>query len=165
MKKVLWNIIVIIYVVLAITVTVCLLTYNEYKITEIGKNTLIIINDNALEADYAKGTLVIAKKDNFDNIQVGEKVFFYKDNTINYGEIKRVNSYADSSPTYIMDGDYQLIVDDIVGTANSATVLPVLGSILSILESKIGFLMIIVLPSLIAFFHEIFEFIIEFREK
>ena len=38
MKKILFNLVVIIYVVIAIFVTICLLTFNQYRISEFVTN-------------------------------------------------------------------------------------------------------------------------------
>ena len=60
MKKFLWNIIVIIYIIMAITVTLCLLNFNDKKVTVFGNNTLILITDDSLSPDYNDGDLIIA---------------------------------------------------------------------------------------------------------
>ena len=45
MKKAVVNLIIILYVIIAIGTTICLLTYNEYKVSVFGDKTLIIINE------------------------------------------------------------------------------------------------------------------------
>ena len=82
MKRTLVNLIVIVYVVIAITVALCLLNYNEYNVTEFGDNTLILITDDSLEPEYVEGDLVIATKENLDEVEVGDKIFFYNDRDI-----------------------------------------------------------------------------------
>ena len=59
MKKVISNLIFIIYLIIAIFVTVCLLSYNDYKVTEFGDTSLIIVSDKKMQPDYNKGDLVI----------------------------------------------------------------------------------------------------------
>ena len=44
MKKIIWNIFVVFYAVIAIFVTICLLSYNRYKVSEFGDNSLVIID-------------------------------------------------------------------------------------------------------------------------
>ena len=60
MKKLIRNIFIIVYAIIAILVTVCLLSYNEYKVSEFGSNSLLLINTNKLSDEYKKGDLVIA---------------------------------------------------------------------------------------------------------
>lgn len=165
MKRTLGNLIVIIYVIIAIAVTLCLLNYNDYNVTEFGNNTLIIITDNSLEPDYVEGDLVIVKKQNLSNVEVGDKIFFYNDEEINLGEVKQVNEYEGISTTFILDGDYQVIEDDVIGSENDVTIYNKVGKVLSILESKWGFLFLIIFPSVVAFLHEIFEVIVELGNK
>ena len=66
MKRALGNLVVIVYVIIAIAVTLCLLNYNEYSVTEFGNVTLILITDDSLEPDYLEGDLVVAKKENLE---------------------------------------------------------------------------------------------------
>ena len=65
MKKVLKGIgIVLVGVylrVIAITLTVFLLNYNKYNITELNNKSLIIVRDEELKPDFQKGDLVIVK--------------------------------------------------------------------------------------------------------
>ena len=77
MKKTIYNIIFAIYVVIAVFTTICLLSYNEYKITEFGNSALIIIDED-LSPDYAKGDLAIVNKADKKQINVGDKIFFYE---------------------------------------------------------------------------------------
>lgn len=165
MKTVLTNIIVILYIIVAITVTLCLLNYNEYKVTEFGDKTLIIINDETLEPNYSKGNLVIADKSTLKDTKVGEKIFFYSDNKIKLGEVRQINEYEGMSNTYVLDGNYQVIEDEIIGNENSVKVYGVLGTILGVIESKWGFLFLIIFPAVLAFLHEIFQVIVELKSK
>ena len=165
MKRTLGNLIVIIYVIIAITVTLCLLNYNDYNVTEFGNNTLILITDDSLDPDYKEGDLVIAKKGNLGKIEVGVKIFFYNDKDIKLGEVKQVNTYEGMSTTFILDGNHQVIEDDIIGSEDNVKVYNKIGKILSILESKWGFLFLIIFPSVLAFLHEVFEVIVELGNK
>ena len=45
MKKIVFDVGVIVYILLAIVVTVCLLSYNDYHVSEINGNTLIMVED------------------------------------------------------------------------------------------------------------------------
>ena len=71
MKKVLKGIGIVlvgVYLVVAITLTVFLLNYNKYNITELNNKSLIIVRDEELKPDFQKGDLVIVNKDaNKDN--------------------------------------------------------------------------------------------------
>lgn len=165
MKRTLGNLIVIMYVIVAIAVTLCLLNYNEYNVTEFGNNTLILITDDSLEPEYNEGDLVIAKAGNLSKVEVGDKIFFYNDKDIKLGEVKQINEYEGVSTTFILDGNHQVIEDDVIGSEDNVKVYSKVGKILSILESKWGFLFLIIFPSVLAFLHEIFEVIVELGNK
>lgn len=165
MKRALGNLVVIVYVIIAIAVTLCLLNYNEYNVTEFGKDTLILITDDSLEPDYLDGDLVVAKKGNLDKVEVGDKIFFYNDKDIKLGEVKQINTYEGISTTFILDGNHQVIEDDVIGSEEGTKVYNKVGKVLSILESKWGFLFLIIFPSVLAFLHEIFQVIVELGNK
>ena len=165
MKRTLVNLVVIVYVVVAITVTLCLLNYNEYNVTVFGNNSLILITDDSLSPDYVEGDLVIAKKEKLDEIAEGDKIFFYNENDIKLGEVKQVNTYEGMSSTFILEGNHQIVEDDVIGSESSVKVYHNLGKILSILESRWGFLFLIIFPSVLAFLHEIFQVIVELGNK
>lgn len=165
MKKVIWNICVVLYAIMAIFVTICLLSYNEYKISEFGDNSLVIIDSRDLEPEFKKGDLVIT--DRSYKLEKGQKVFFYNTSnpvvTINVAEIKDMQEITRGDITYTLDGDMIVKSENILGPADKVTQISKVGSILAILESKWGFLALIVFPSLIAFLYEISELFSEIR--
>ncbi len=165
MGKIFGNIIIVIYVIIAIFVTICLLTFNEYKVSEFGDKTLLIIDENDENIQYKKGDLVIVGKNGYKNSNKGDYLFFYNDRTIKIAKIEKKNDFGDAGVTFTIDGNYQVVAEDVIGTSNNVKVLSKVGKVLSILESKWGFLFLIVFPSLLAFLHEIHQLIIEISNK
>jgi len=157
MKKIIGNVLVIIYVIIAVFVTICLLSYNQYKITEFGNSSLIIIEDNNLEPNFNNGDLVIVNQK--DKIKVGEEAFFYntysKEMEVTLGKIIKEEKVSETEKTYTLEGDLPISSQYVIGPASTASKIPVVGMILGILESKWGFLFIIVFPSLLAFLYEL----------
>mgnify|MGYP004613787437 CR=1 FL=1 len=157
MKKLILNILVIIYIVIAIFLTILLLSYNEFKVTEIGGNSLIIIKDNDLAPDYNKGDLVIVNSE--DSVKVGQKVFYYEtvDSKlkIKQGEIEDSEQVTSKDVAYTLDGEKKIAGKYLIGTTESAKVIKNAGTVLGILESKWGFLFIIVLPALLLVINQI----------
>ena len=148
MKKVISNLIFIIYLIIAILITVCLLSYNDYKITEFGKTSLIIISDKKMQPDFNKGDLVIVEKSE-DDIKAGEKAFYYDTYTkqikVKLGTIEDVNKESESQITYVVDdGEHMISSEYVIGSAETAKVMPKVGTILKIVESKWGFLFLII---------------------
>ena len=165
MGKMIKNLIIIVYVIVAIFVTICLLTYNSYKITELGSRTLIIIDKDDDKLPYKKGDLIIANKDNYGTGQIGDIVYFYDKDGVKIAEIKDRMDYNDAGINYLIDGNYEVISGKIIGTSPNAVVLSHMGTVLGVLESKWGFLFLIVFPSLLAFLHEVSELVMEFKNK
>ncbi len=166
MKRVLGNVIFIIYAIIAVFVTICLLSYNEHKISEFGQYSLLIIDSNQLEPNFNEGDLVIVNKK--DSIKEGDKIFFYNTYSssleVTLAEVTSIERVSNTEYTYTLNGEISISSEYILGPANTSTRIAVVGTILSILESKWGFLFLIVFPSLIAFLYEIYIVVIEVKK-
>lgn len=171
MKKtfgILKNLVVTVYILLIIFVTICLLSYNDYKVTVFGKNTLIPIIDEDLEPDFYVGDLVIAKKGSLARVKEGDEIFFYRtisgETTINYAKVTKTERVNDTEFTYTVEGDHRFSSSYYIGNTKDATVIPVAGKLLSLLQSKWGFLFLGVFPSLVAFLYTLHNVITEVQE-
>lgn len=169
MKKIIGNILVTIYAVIAVFTTICLLSYNEYKVSEFGNYSLILVTNNELVPDFNKGDLVIVSSENKSKIKAGDKVFFYnaddKKIDVSLATITEKGMVTSKETTYTIEGNHVISSKYIIGNANGVYVMPKVGTILSVVESKWGFLFLIVLPSLIAFIYEITVVFSEIRES
>lgn len=172
MKKVLKGLGIVligVYLVVAITLTVFLLNYNKYNITELGDKSLIIVRDDDLKPDFKKGDLVIVNKTPNNDIKVGDKIFFYD----NYKDIVSVNLATvlekevvnKDESTYMIEGDHAVSSEYVIGTSKTSKTYNKLGSILSVLESRFGFLFMIIFPILILFIYEIYVVIKELKNS
>lgn len=167
MKKTITNIIFIIYVVIAVFVTICLLSYNQFKVTEFGDYSLVIVTDDEMAPDFNKGDLIIVDKS--QEVLPGDKAFFYdtynRQIEIRLGEVNDLERVTKTESTYTFDGDHKVSSEYVLGGENTASVIPVAGTVLSVLESKWGFLFLIVLPVLLMFFHQITVVIADLRNS
>ena len=160
MKKNLWHVCIILYVLLSVFITLCLLMYNEYNVTEFGNKILVMV-ENDTTGKFNKGDLIIVTKN--DDYEKEDNVLYYisKEKTyfINYGMIE-----SENNDSVIIEND---VIDkkEVIGTIKNATVIPIAGSILSLLESKWVYLCIIILPILIAFLYEVYSIIKELKGK
>ncbi len=158
MKRVFFNIIFMIYLVIAIFVTVCLLSYNDYKVSEFGTVSFVIVPDNKLNPDFNKGDLAIIDK--ADGLEVGDKFLYYdvynEQVMIRLGTINDIDDSNEFDVKYLIDdGEYEISDEYVIGPASTATIMPNVGTVLGIIESRWGFLFLIVLPALIAFVNQI----------
>ncbi len=167
MKKKILNVLFVIYVIIAIFVTVCLLSYNQFKVSEFGNYSFVIISDNTVEPDFKKGDLVIVNKKS--KVLTDKKAFFYdtyeKNIEIKLGTIEAAEKVNEHETTYTLEGDHKISGQYVLGPAESASVVPFVGNILGVLESKWGFLFLIVLPSLLAFIYQISVVVDEIKKS
>ena len=167
MKKKILNILFIIYVAIAIFVTICLLSYNRFKVTEFGNKSLLLITDDEMAPDYKKGDLVIVDKKS--KIITGRKAFFYTTSDrkieIKLGTVEAIKNVSNSETTYTLEGGRDISGEYLLGPVDTVEIIPVVGGILNVLESKWWFLFLIVLPSLLAFVYQISVVIAEIKNN
>ena len=165
MKRVIIGILVTAYLLVAVFLTACLLTYNDYKISEFGDKSLIILDNKDFEPNYHKGALLIVQKNKNDDIKVNDEIFFY--NTyknqivVSNSKVIKTEKITETQTTYTISGNYEISSDYVIGKASTTTVINNVGDILSFLESRWGFLLVIVLPISILFIYEIYVIIRE----
>lgn len=162
MKKILkflGGIILTVYVLVAVALTVLLLNYNKYNITEINGNTFIIVKDEELKPNFQKGDLVIVKKNGTKEVEAGDKIFFYDiykgKVSVNLGTVVEVEQLNRNETNFIVDGNYSISNEDFIGKSSTSKVYNNLGTVVSILESRFIFLFLIIFPVLILFIYEV----------
>ena len=159
-KRIIIGLLLTLYLLVAVFLTACLLTYNDYKISVFGDKSLIIVKNDDFEPNYKKGTLLIVKKNNNDDIKVNDNIFFY--NTyknqivVSYSQVIKTEKITDTQTTYTITGNYELSSDYVIGKADTTKVINNVGNIMSFLESRWGFLLLIVLPISMLFIYEIY---------
>ena len=167
MKKKFLNFIFTIYIIVAVFATICLLSYNSYKVTEFGNKSLVIISDNELLPELKKGDLVIVDKNEL--ILTGHKAFFYqtynRNIEISLGNVQKIEKVNSTETTYTFDGDKSVSSEYVLGPLEGSSVIPMAGTVLSILESKWGFLFLIVFPVLLLFINQITKVFADIRES
>lgn len=168
MKRTLGAILFVIYSIIAIGVTVLLLSFNDYNCSEIGGYTIYIVKDDALEPEYKQGSILLVKSTSDKHFEVGDEAFFYK--IINSTEFELVNRTLEAKKQQGRHTIYQVSEDEtydtsyLIGRVEDTTVIEgPWGTILSILESKWGYLFCIVIVSLLLFLQEVFDLIIEIK--
>lgn len=167
MKKVLGSILLVVYSIIAITVTVLLLSYNEYNCSEIGGYTVYIVNDDSLEPEYKQGSILLVKHTSDKNVQQGDKLFLYK--VISSQEYEFVEGTLSKKIqqgnhiTYEVNNSENYDSSYFVGKTSDTKVIEGWGFLLSLLESKWGYLFCVVIVSLLLFLQEVFELSMEIK--
>lgn len=165
--KIFGLLIVAVYLVVAVFLTVCLLNYNKYHITELGKKSLIIVSDDDLEPKYVKNDLVVVYKNNNEDIKSGDYVFFYNayqnQVSVNLGKIIKSTRVNEKEYTYTLEGNLEISSQYVIGKSETSKAYSNMGLVLKVLESRLGFLLIIILPILVLFIYQIYAVILEVK--
>lgn len=166
--KILLGFVIFVYVVIAILTTVFLLNRNDYNVSVFGDRALLIAKDDELLPFYSNGTLLVIEKIPSTDVKIGEKGFFYDVNTtdkiVKYAEITKKENIAKDT-TYTAKDNSLYSNDYFIGVESSTKEYKIVGQILNVLQSKWGFLFIIVFPLFLAFIYEIYVIVNEFKKS
>lgn len=167
MKKVLGTILFVVYAIIAITVTVLLLSYNEYNNSQLGGYTVYIVKDDSLEPQYKQGSILLIKSTTDKNVQVGDDLFLYR--VLNSKEYEVVyktlteKAQQGRHVVYKIGEDESYASDYFIGKGSDTIVINGWGYVLGLLESRWGYLFCVVIVSLLLFLQEVFELVMEIR--
>lgn len=167
MRKVLnwvWSFVEVIIIIYVVLVTMFVLCKNKYGYTQFGDysfaNIDLIAEKNV--KDTKKDDLLVVKNSN--DIHKGDLIYYYA--VLNDNYIVRSAVVTD-----VKEDDYSALYtvslsNTTINVASSrvlgkySTVYNNLGSILSVLESRVGFLLLVLLPIMVVFIYQVYEFII-----
>lgn len=162
-KNVLFTVIAIIYFAFALCMTLLLLNYNDYNVTQIGDTSLIILNDDVSIEGYNKGDLVLVESVDIDEIKKGDTIFAYKIDSNGYPQIQvgaTGDVYTEEEAISFANGDtysMKFVAGKPIDVYNGV------GTFLGIIESQWGFLFIVLVPCFLIFIYEIYALIIEIK--
>lgn len=167
-KKVIGAILFVLYSIVAIVVTVLLLSYNDYNCSEIGGYTIYTINDDSLEPEYDQGSILMMEGTSDKHVNVGDEMFLYKViNSQEYEIVVRTLKNKVQQGRHIVyeceEGETYASEYFIAKVDDTKVIGSPAGTILSILESKWGYLFCIVVVSLLLFLQEVFNLVIEIK--
>ena len=162
-KNFIVGVLMVIFFTFAISITVLLLNYNKYGLTQFGDTTFVTIKDDFTSDTFKKGDLVLVKSRRLDKLELGEEIFVYRIISSNkvlveVGKIGQI--YLEEDAISFENGDI-FSNEFIIGTADKTY--DKVGTYLSIIESKWGFLFIVLIPCLLIFIYEIYALIVEIK--
>lgn len=167
--KTLWNILEVVIIVYVIFLTSCILFRNKFGFTQFGNYTISPIDGTTAKyvENTKSGDLLIVKSSN--DIVQGDRIYYYATVNDRYvirtGIVEKVQK-DDYNSLYtietLVSGDKKtkLNVAQTRTLGKYANALGSVGSIMNFLVTRIGFLLFVLLPILLVFVYQIYEFII-----
>lgn len=169
MRNRILSVLIGIWLVVAIFTTICLLSFNKYRVAEFGKYSIFTVDTDILEPDFAEGSLLITKKTNHKHINPGDNIFYYDSGSseavVNVGTVVQKEEVTSTEAILTMQNDNKISMSYVLGKEDAATTIPVLGTILSIIESKWGYMFLVIFPTILIVVYEVFAIINEVKNS
>ena len=162
--KGLWGFLQVVIIIYVICITACLLCKNKYGFTEIGDMTLITINEHLAEflPETKESDLLLVRKSTND-INVGDQIYYYATDNNEYviktAHVREQVTSEDDMALYALDDEKSSTIATNRVIGKYSAVYNNIGGILDVLESKLGFLLLVILPILLIFMYQIYALI------
>lgn len=162
-KNFIFFVIGVAYFAFALFMTVLLLNYNRFNVTQFGNYSWILVNENISNEEFARGDLVVVKKTKFEDMKEGEFIFTYRiDNRrMAHVQVGRIGTVYPEEQAITFENGETYSEEFIAGVPYEKHAK--IGGILSIIESKWGFLFIVLAPCFLIFIYEVYSLIIEIK--
>ena len=163
-----WDLVEVLIIIYVIFVTTCILSKNRYGYTNIFGYTLVSVHqeDEAYIKDSKAGNLLVVKNDG--NVNKNQYVYYYYADVADPNNEKYVVRGAFVTDTIKGDGGELYSLKDkedpkiskarVLG--NYSNQYAVIGGVLEFLETRLGFLFCVLLPIMIVFVYQIYEFVV-----
>ncbi len=157
-KRIVLTVLFIVWFTFALVATVYLLSYNSYSVSKIGDYYLVVADSDELGERYNEGDLIFIKRDKNSKINEGDEVFlarpgYSNERLINLGVVESKENVSSMETTFVING-VGFSSEYILGKADSTKVLHGVGTAVSIVSSRLGFLFLIIFPTLIVIVYE-----------
>lgn len=162
-KKILIWVLAIIFFSFVMAMTVLMLNINKYGVTQFDDKSLIVIRSDISNEKYNKGDLVIVESRTLNKIAVSDEVFAYKvnsDGSVNI-DLGTVGQVQEDQETIVFENGSAYGIDYVIGEASE--VYEDIGTYLGVVQSKWGFLFIILVPCFLVFIYQLYNLIIEIK--
>ena len=174
--KIVFNIILWVFLVFAFITMIFafMAASNDYGVPTIGNKVVLNIKTDSMDPTMKAGDMILGTTVTEETVfDVGDIITFFAD--LDDDGIKELNTHriveknVSGSNTYRTKGDkegapidpYVVRMEDIVATWNEGdTRIAGLGAVIGFLQSKLGFLLIIILPLAAFFIYELVRFIL-----
>lgn len=169
MKKVfhwVWSILEVIIIIYVIIMTAYILNKNKFGYTQFGNYTFhsISLFDEKNVQNTKNGDLLVVRNSN--DIKEGDVIYYYAPYNESYilrTDVVIAMQSDDYSSLYTVDHGGAVTISSNRVIGKYAKIYHSLGSIIAVLESRIGFLFLVLLPIMIVFIYQVYEFVIILR--
>lgn len=163
--KGLWGFVEVVIIIYVICITACLLSTNKFGFTQFGDTTLLTISDHMEQfLPESKEHDLIIVKGGVEDIEVGDKIYYYAtaDNKyiVKTAHVKEIVSQDGSTALYKLDDSQSSTIATTRVIGKYSAIYHNIGGVLDILESKLGFLLLVILPILLIFMYQVYALII-----
>lgn len=165
--RLVWSIFEVIIIVYVIAITAFILCRNKYGYTQFGDYTfdnVSLIDERNITA-AKKGDLLVIKNSN--DFKVGDVIYYYAAYNENYvvrsDVILKIDDDGYTSLFTIKHGDDEITVVDTRIIGKYTSTYKGLGAFLDVVESRVGFLFLVLLPIMIVFIYQVYEFVMIIR--
>ena len=169
------NTLIWLFVIFSLMITILVFSAQGSKdgVPSVFGKSLITISTNSMEPTYEVGDLVFMEKisdEDIENLKPGQIITFHApidiDNDGKTGDINTHRIYKIEGNRITTAGDltgtpdnYTIHASDIIGTCTEDGKIGGLGNVLTFLRSSLGFFLCIVLPLILFFLYELYNFI------
>jgi len=155
MKKIVLSVILSIYFIISLFVTICLLSKNQYNATELFNKVVITSND----IDDKTGKLILINKEK--DYKINDEIFYYDSYVpslkVDSSSIVSIEKITERENTLTLKNGRYLSSEFVIG--KSFIQIPLIGYIIDIMSSKIGYLLLVILPILSTLIYGIIKII------
>ena len=171
MKKglnILVGLVELLIIVYAVFVIVIMLSFNDKGYTEFRGKTYAAVDDTNIAdlKNYQVDDLVAVNNLNYNDINVGDSIFYYATYDKHYIVIEDTVTNKDGSnreAVYNFENNKSLVTSEqIIGKLDK--VYTGKAKIYNLLTSRYGFLLLVILPVLLIFIYQIYKFVLLLKE-
>ncbi len=162
--KWLWEFVEILIIIYVIFITSCILCRNKFGYTQFGDMTFVTVSESNEKffMNNKAGDLLIIKNQQMD-LEVNDLIYYYV--TVDEKYIVRTGvvdskTQDDYAALYILRDDEGSSIASNRVIGKYAKTYRGKGAILDVLESRVGFLFLVLLPILVVFIYQIYQLVI-----
>ena len=165
--KIVIGIVIALYLAMVVFTTSFLLNKNDYGVSKFLNKYLVLVDEK--NEDYKQDSLLVITPVGVEDVEVGDKVFFYDtysaQKKIKYTEVTRKEKINENETTFTMKDNSPVSGQYLLGAQKSTTELHIFGKVLNVVQSRWGFLFIVVFPLFLALICEVYAIYKEFKKK